>query len=54
MDHKNKHVTKWELHGVFPTKWEGPALDAAGKKIAIEKLELAHEGFLTHVGLTST
>ena len=52
MDHTNKEVTKWELQGVFPTKWEGPALDGAGKKIAIEKLTFEHEGFLSAGGIT--
>ncbi|MFK0238350.1 phage tail protein [Streptomyces vinaceus] len=39
-------VYKWTLERVFPKSWKGPDLDAAGNGIAIESLELAHEGFL--------
>jgi phage tail-like protein len=34
----------WNIKNCWPTKWTGPALDAAGDNIAIETLELAHEG----------
>lgn len=39
-------VCKWNLHGVCPVKWTGPSLDAGGNQIALEALELAHNGFL--------
>ena len=29
----------------WPTKWTGPSLDASSDEVAIETLELAHEGF---------
>jgi hypothetical protein len=31
---------------VYPSKWIGPELDAKSAGIAMEKLELMHEGFL--------
>jgi phage tail-like protein len=38
-------VMSWNLHGVYPTKWTGPEMSTRGG-VALEKLELAHEGFL--------
>ncbi|MFP2903808.1 phage tail protein [Pyxidicoccus sp. 3LFB2] len=34
----------WNVRNCWPTKWSGPSLDAASENIAIETLELAHEG----------
>jgi phage tail-like protein len=39
-----KEVARWNFVRAWPTKWDGPALDARGKDIAIETLILAHEG----------
>lgn len=39
-------VATWNLVGVFPTRWTGPTLDVAGNQVAIETLELAHNGFM--------
>jgi phage tail-like protein len=35
---------RWNLKNAFPTKWSGPSLDATSEAIAIETLELTHEG----------
>lgn len=40
-------VMRWNLTGVYPVSWSGPSLDATQNKVAIETLELAHQGFLT-------
>lgn len=45
-DAHGDEVAKWSLQGVYPLRWFGPALDAEGKGIALETLELFHEGFL--------
>lgn len=37
-------VMVWKVHNAFPVKVEGPALKAAGNEVAIESIELAHEG----------
>ncbi len=37
-------VMTWEIHAAWPVKVEGPALNAKGAEIAVETLELAHEG----------
>jgi phage tail-like protein len=39
-------VCQWDLADVYPLKWSGPALDAGGNQVALETLELAHNGFL--------
>ena len=41
---KGELVTRWNLVRPFPTKWVGPDLKGAGNEIAIESLEIAHEG----------
>jgi phage tail-like protein len=39
-------VATWTLRNVYPSRWTGPDLDATGSKVAVESLELVHEGFL--------
>ncbi|ACZ30976.1 conserved hypothetical protein [Xylanimonas cellulosilytica DSM 15894] len=34
----------WTVRRAFPVKFTGPALNAVGKDVAVETLELAHEG----------
>jgi phage tail-like protein len=46
LDSHRTRVTSWKLRGVYPTKWHGPTFDANSRNIALETLELAHEGFL--------
>jgi phage tail-like protein len=45
-DAKGGEVASWSLRNVYPSKWTGPGLDAGASKIALETLELMHEGFL--------
>lgn len=37
-------VARWNFFRAWPTKWDGPDLNAEGNDVAIELLELAHEG----------
>jgi phage tail-like protein len=37
-------VMTWKVHRAFPVKVEGPQLKASGNEVAIESIELAHEG----------
>ncbi len=46
MDAARKPVMVWELFGVLPVRWAGPTLDVGASQVAMETLELAHEGFL--------
>ena len=45
-DSHRTEVASWTLREVYPTKWKGPTFDASTHNIAVETLELAHEGFL--------
>ena len=38
-------VMIWKVKQAFPVKLEGPSLKASGNEVAIESVELAHEGF---------
>jgi phage tail-like protein len=40
-----EEVLEFELTEAFPVKWIGPALSAGQNNLAIETLELAHQGF---------
>jgi phage tail-like protein len=46
LDRSGSLVTKWELRRVYPSKWIGPTLSAKDNAVAVETLELVHEGFL--------
>ena len=37
-------VARWNFFNAWPTKWDGPALNAKGNEVAVETLVLAHEG----------
>jgi phage tail-like protein len=37
-------VMNWKIQNAFPVKVEGPSLKATGNEVAIESIELAHEG----------
>ncbi|MDT4917763.1 MAG: hypothetical protein QOI15_2879 [Pseudonocardiales bacterium] len=45
-DSAGVQVVSWTLRNVYPSKWEGPKLDATSNGIALETLVIAHEGFL--------
>jgi phage tail-like protein len=37
-------VAQWNLRRVYPVKWIGPSLNATQSQVAVETLELVHEG----------
>jgi phage tail-like protein len=39
-------VASWTLKNALPMSWKGPNLAATGRGIALETLEIVHEGFL--------
>lgn len=43
-DEKGEEAIRWNFFRGWPAKWEGPALNATGNEVAIETLEIAHEG----------
>ena len=44
MNEINEEVDRWDFVNCWPTKYDAPDLKAAGSEIAIETLEIAHEG----------
>lgn len=46
LDFQLNEVMTWTLYNARPCKWQGPTLNAGDNKIAMESLELEHEGFL--------
>jgi phage tail-like protein len=44
MDETRSDVARFLLHNAWPTKYEVGTLDASGNDVAIESLELTHEG----------
>ncbi len=44
LDDSGQPVLRWSLQEAWPVKWELSELDASKNEVAIETLELAHEG----------
>jgi phage tail-like protein len=43
-DEQHNPVKVWSFTRGLPVKWTGPALNAAQNQVAIEEIEIAHEG----------
>jgi phage tail-like protein len=44
LDEQRNDVARWVVHRAWPQKWEPPDLNGLANDVAIETLELAHEG----------
>jgi len=44
IDEEGKEHQSWNLAEAWPCKWTGPTLNATSNEVAIETLEIAHEG----------
>src|SRR5687767_8233835 len=44
LDRKGDEVARWDFERAWPTKWDGPDLNAESSDAAVEMIELAHEG----------
>ena len=44
LDRAKNIKAQWDFVRAWPTKWTGPSLTAEGNDVAIEQLDLAHEG----------
>ena len=44
MNEDGNDVLRWNFQRGWPCKYEGPALNASSSEVAIETLEIAHEG----------
>lgn len=43
LDRQGNETARWNFFNAWPTKYDGPDLNAEGSDVAIEMLELAHE-----------
>ena len=46
LDNAGAEKVRWNFFNAWPAKWTGPSLTAEGNDVAIETLELAHEGLV--------
>lgn len=46
LDEKHAPVLVWKLIKAFPVRYSGPILNSQSDEIAMEELEVAHEGLL--------
>ncbi|NTU84785.1 MAG: phage tail protein [Chloroflexales bacterium] len=44
LDDTGAERLRWNFREAWPTRWAGPSFNATGSEVAIEQLELAHEG----------
>jgi phage tail-like protein len=44
LNSEGQEKVRWNFRDAWPTKWSGPSFNATGNEVAIETLELAHEG----------
>jgi len=47
LDEQRQEVLRWNFKRGWPCKWTGPSLNAKSNEIAIETLEICHEGLTT-------
>jgi phage tail-like protein len=46
LDRQGQEKVRWNFFNAWPAKWTGPSFNAEGNDVAIETLELAHEGIV--------
>lgn len=44
MNEQAEQVGRWQFSDAWPSKYDAPDLNAAGSEIAIESIEIVHEG----------
>ena len=44
LDDDRTEILRWNFSNGWISKWTGPSLNARGNKVAIETIEIAHEG----------
>ena len=44
MDDEGNDAAQWDFVAAWPTKWTGPTYNATANEVAIDTLELTHEG----------
>jgi phage tail-like protein len=43
--HAGAEIARWDFKNAWPSKINGPSVNATSNEVAIEELELAHEGY---------
>jgi phage tail-like protein len=43
-DDAGEEKLRWNFREAWPTKWTGPSFNATGNEVAIEQVDIAHEG----------
>lgn len=46
LDEEGNDAARWEFVNAWPTKYDAPDLNATGSDVAIETLEICHEGMV--------
>lgn len=46
LNESHEPVMVWKAQNAFPVKVEGPGLKSSGNEVAIESIEIAHEGLV--------
>lgn len=44
LDESGEEKLRWNFREAWPIKWTGPSFNATGNEVAIETLEITHEG----------
>ena len=44
LDENRNEVLKWTFRRAWPCRWTGPGLNASSNEVAMETIEIAHEG----------
>ncbi len=44
-DERDEEFRRWNFYEAYPSKWSGPELNASSSEVAIESIELVHNGF---------
>jgi phage tail-like protein len=48
MDSAGEEKRRWKFQNAYPVKWSGPDLKATASEVAVEVVELAHEGLTSN------
>ena len=46
LNRKGEEVKRWNFVRAWPTKWDGPDFNATSSEVAIESMEIVHEGLV--------
>ncbi len=44
LNEEHEPIVTWKVKNAYPCKVEGPSLNSTGNEVAIESIELCHEG----------